>query len=175
MNTVAVFGIDVPPRIKPTNYPEPFAARMVGREKRMLGEFFGITNYGVNLTRLSPNAQSALRHAHTKQEDFVYILEGHPTLYTDEGPSRLSPGMCAGFRAGTGNGHHLVNETEDEVLYLEVGDRTQGDEGSYPDDDLKAVQVNRSWQFIHKDGSPYPALAVIPSVALYLPSEPSER
>ena len=165
MNSIAVFADDVPPRTKPTNYPEPFASRMLGRTKQMLGEFFGITNYGINLTCLAPNAQSALRHAHTKQEDFVYILQGHPTLYTDEGPFRLSPGMCAGFRAGTGNGHHLVNETSEEVVYLEVGDRTPGDEGSYPDDDLKALHANGRWQFVHKDGSPYSPVAAPPNVA----------
>jgi uncharacterized cupin superfamily protein len=73
--------------------------------------------------------------------------------------------MCAGFKAGTGNAHHLVNESDDDVLYLEVGDRTRGDEGSYPDDDLMAAQVDGAWQFTHKDGSPYPALAVMPSAA----------
>ena len=85
----------------------------------------------------------------------MYILQGHPTLHTDEGRTRLSPGMCAGFRAGTGNGHRLVNETEEDVLYLEVGDRTTGDEGSYPDDDLRAQLVDGGWKFLHKDGTPY--------------------
>lgn len=152
---VAVRAADVPLRTRPSNYPEPFASRMTGREKRQLGDFFGLGHYGVNLTRLAPRAQSALRHAHIRQEELVYILEGHPTLYTDEGPCRLSPGMCAGFRAGTGNAHHLVNETEADVTYLEIGDRTPADSASYPDDDLKAGQVAGAWQFVHKDGSPY--------------------
>jgi len=82
-------------------------------------------------------------------------VEGRPTLYTDEGRTQLSPGICAGFKAGTGNGHHLVNETVEDVLYLEIGDRTPGDEGSYPDDDLQAVLVEGKWQFTHKDGTPY--------------------
>ncbi len=155
MTPIAVKAAEVLPRTKPTSYPEPFASRIAGREKRVLGDLFGITNYGVNLTRLSPNAQSSIRHAHTKQEDFVYILEGHPTLYTDEGPCQLSPGMCAGFRAGTGNAHHLINETDTDVVYLEVGDRTPGDEGVYPDDDLKAVQVDGNWQYLHKNDVPY--------------------
>jgi len=100
-------------------------------------------------------AVSALRHAHTQQDEFVYILQGHPTLHTDEGRTRLSPGMCAGFKAGTGNGHRLINETAEEVVYLEVGDRTPGDEGSYPDDDLKALLVEGKWKFVHKEGTPY--------------------
>ncbi len=116
---------------------------------------FGLTNFGVNLTRLAPNAVSSLRHAHTKQDEFIYILQGHPTLHTDEGCTQLSPGMCAGFKAGTGSGHHLINETTEEVVYLEVGDRTAEDEGVYPDDDLKALLVEGRWQFVHKDGSPY--------------------
>lgn len=152
---VAVVAADVPARSKPSVYPEPFATRMLGREKRQLGEQFGLTNFGVNLTRLAPNAVSALRHAHTKQDEFVYILQGRPTLHTNEGQTQLSPGMCAGFKAGTGNGHQLINETAEEVMYLEIGDRTPGDKGSYPDDDLNASLAEGKWKFTHKDGKPY--------------------
>lgn len=144
-----------PARTKPSNYPEPFASRMAGREKRPLGDLFGLTNFGVNLTRLAPNAVSSLRHAHTKQDEFIYVLQGQPTLHTDEGRMVLAPGMCAGFKAGTGNGHHLINETAEDVVYLEVGDRTPGDEGHYPDDDLRALLVEGKWKFVHKDGTPY--------------------
>jgi uncharacterized cupin superfamily protein len=152
---VAVVAAEVPVRSKPSTYPEPFASRMAGREKRQLGDVFGLANFGVNLTRLAPNSASALRHAHTRQDEFVYILGGRPTLHTDEGRVRLAPGMCAGFKAGTGNGHRLINETTEDVVYLEIGDRTPGDEGSYPDDDLKALLVEGRWKFAHKDGKPY--------------------
>lgn len=152
---VAVFAAEVPARSKASLYPEPFASRMTGREKRQLGELFRLTNFGVNLTRLAPNAVSALRHAHTKQDEFIFILQGHPTLQTDEGPTPLRPGMCAGFKAGNGNAHRLINETAEDVVYLEVGDRTLGDEVSYPDDDLKALFVDGKWIFVHADGAPY--------------------
>jgi uncharacterized cupin superfamily protein len=152
---VAVVAAEVPPRSKASVYPEPFAARMSGRTKSQLGEVFGLANFGVNLARLAPHSVSALRHAHARQDEFVYILQGHPTLHTDEGHTRLRPGMCAGFKAGTGNGHRLVNETSEEVVYLEVGDRSPGDEGSYPDDDLKAVLVDGKWRFTRKDGTSY--------------------
>ena len=152
---VALLASEAPTRTKPSNYPEPFASRMEGRVKKPLGDIFGLTNFGVNLTRLAPKAVSSLRHAHTKQDEFIYILQGRPVLHTDEGRTQLSPGMCAGFKAGTGNGHHLVNESTEEVVYLEAGDRTPGDEGSYPDDDLKALLVEGKWQFVHKDGAPY--------------------
>jgi uncharacterized cupin superfamily protein len=152
---VAIVAADAPARTKPTSYPEPFASRMAGRLKRPLGDLFGLTNFGVNLTRLAPGAVSALRHAHTKQDEFVYILEGRPTLQTDEGRTRLAPGMCTGFKAGTGNGHCLVNETKEDVVYLEIGDRTPGDEGSYPDDDIQAALVDGKWKFTRKDGSAY--------------------
>jgi uncharacterized cupin superfamily protein len=128
---------------------------MSGREKRPLGDLFGLTNFGVNLTRLAPGAMSSIRHYHTKQDEFIYILEGRPTLHTDEGRTVLSPGMCAGFKAGNGNGHHLINETSEDVVYLEMGDRTPGDEGHYPDDDLKAALVDGKWKFVRKDGTPY--------------------
>lgn len=128
---------------------------MCGKRKQVLGDIFGLTNFGVSLTRLDPGAVSALRHAHTKQDEFIYVLQGHPTLHTDEGLMRLAPGMCAGFKAGTGNAHRLMNETLEEVVYLEVGDRTPGDEGSYPDDDLKGLFVDGKWAFFHKNGEPY--------------------
>lgn len=152
----AVVAADAPLRKKPSNYPEPFASRMAGREKRPLGDLFGLSNFGVNLTRLAPGSISALRHWHTRQDELVYVLSGQPTLVTDEGETPLQPGMCAGFKAGTPNGHHLANRTGEDVVYLEVGDRSPDDAGHYPDDDLQAVVgVDGKWRFTRKDGTPY--------------------
>src|SRR4029078_10527021 len=152
---VALLAEKAPERTKASSYPEPFASQMAGRRKQPLGDLFGLGNFWVNLTRLAPKAVSALRHAHSKQDEFIYILQGHPTLHTDEGRTRLSPGMCAGFRKGTGNGHRLVNETREDVVYLEVGDRTPGDEGSYPDDDIKAMLVDGKWKLKRKEVTSY--------------------
>jgi uncharacterized cupin superfamily protein len=152
---VAILASEAPVRAKRSSYPEPFASRVTGRDKHPLGDLFGLSNFGVNLTRLAPGAVSALRHAHTKQDEFVYILQGRPTLHSDEGHTLLAPGMCAGFRAGTGNGHQLINNTSEEVVYLEVGDRTAGDEGTFPDDDLRAQLVDGRWVFTHKNGARY--------------------
>ena len=151
----SVIAADVPVRARPSVYPEPFASRMAGRSKRQLGEVFRLSNFGVNLTTLAPGASSALRHAHTKQDEFIYILSGSATLHTDDGQALLTPGMCAGFKAGTGDAHRLVNETQGEVVYLEIGDRTAGDEASYPDDDIKAMLVDGKWAFTRKNGDPY--------------------
>jgi uncharacterized cupin superfamily protein len=150
----AVIAKDVAPRGKPSNYPEPFASRVSGRTKRQLGDVFGLSNFGVNLTELAPGAESALLHRHSKQEEMIYILQGYPTLRTEIGEQVLTPGMCAGFRAG-GVAHQLINRTGAPVIYLEIGDRTPGDEGSYPEDDLKAMLVDGAWAFTHKDGTPY--------------------
>lgn len=155
MKPVALAASQAPLRAKPSNYPEPFASRMAGRQKRPLGDLFGLTNFGANLTHLAPGAVSALRHAHSRQDEFIYILQGHPTLHTDAGRTPLAPGDCAGFAADSGNGHRLVNETAQEVVYLEVGDRTAGDEVVYPDDDLHAVQRDGQWCYTRKDGTPY--------------------
>jgi uncharacterized cupin superfamily protein len=152
---LAVEALAVAPRTKPSNYPEPFASRMAGREKRQLGDIFGLTNFGVNLTRLSPGGESALLHRHSRQDEFVYVLQGEPTLVTDEGEVTLAPGMCAGFKA-QGCAHQLVNRTSRDVLYLEIGDRLAGDTGSYPADDLQAeMGPAGTWIFSHKDGTPY--------------------
>jgi uncharacterized cupin superfamily protein len=129
---------------------------MGGREKRALGDLFGLTNYGVNLTRLAPGGMSALRHAHARQDEFIYILEGQPTLVTDAGETLLGPGMCAGFKAGTGDGHHLINRTRSDVTYLEIGDRSAGDSAVYPDDDIQfSVSADGKRRFTRKDGTPY--------------------
>ena len=122
---IPVVAEQAAPRSKPSIYPEPFASRMAGREKRPLGDLFGLANFGVNLTKLLPGAGSALRHAHSKQDEFIYILRGHPVLITDAGETQLSPGMCAGFKAGTGNAHQLLNRTSEEYITLRLATAAQ--------------------------------------------------
>lgn len=153
---IAIVAARAAPRARATNYPPPFAERMAGRVKRPLGDVFGLSNFGVNLTELAPGAVSALRHAHTRQDELIYVLEGRPTLVTGAGRTALAPGMCAGFRAGSGDAHQLVNETGARVLYLEIGDRSPGDEVDYPDDDIQAARgSDGQLAFAHKDGRPY--------------------
>lgn len=148
----------VPPRTKVSAYPEPYASRMAGRVKQALGDHFGLRNFGVNRTTLRPGACSALRHAHSRQDEFVYVLGGRPTLVTDAGAVELRPGQCVGFPAGTGNAHHLVNRSDADAVYLEVGDRSPYDTAHYPDDDLAAVLDDGGrWRFTRKDGSLMPA------------------
>jgi len=150
-----MLAASAPVRSKPSNYPEPFFSRMAKREKRPLGDLFSLKNFGVNLTTLAPGGESSILHRHSKQDEFIYVLEGEPTLITDIEEISLKPGMCAGF-AAQGVAHQLVNRTDRDVLYLEVGDRSPGDEGSYPRDDLKAsLAPDGKWIFTHKDGRPY--------------------
>ena len=151
---LAIVAAGAAPRARQSNYPEPFLSRMGGREKRPLSDVFGLKNFGVNLTRLAPGGESALLHRHSKQDEMVYILDGRPTLVTDRGEVQLAPGMCAGFPAA-GLAHQLVNRTSSDVIYLEIGDRTPGDEGTYPADDIAAKLTPGGWVFTHKDGSAY--------------------
>jgi uncharacterized cupin superfamily protein len=152
---LAIDAASAPPRAKSSNYPEPFFSRMAKREKRVLGDRFGLRNFGVNLTRLEPGGESSLMHRHAKQDEFVYILEGEPTLVTDRGEELLRPGMCAGF-AAEGVAHHLVNRSAADVVFLEIGDRSRGDSADYPSDDLAVkMHADGKWVFSHKDGSPY--------------------
>lgn len=148
-------ALEIPPRARPSHYPEPFASRMQGRIKRQLGDHFGLRNFGVNLTMLQPGACSALYHRHTLQDEFIFILEGEVVLLADGHEQVLTPGMCAGFAAG-GVAHQLQNRSAARATYLEIGDRTAGDCASYPDDDLVAASVEGRWVFTHKDGTPYP-------------------
>jgi uncharacterized cupin superfamily protein len=153
---VALMAADAPARTRSSSYPEPFAARLAGRIKHPLGDLFGLRNFGVNLTRLAPGAVSALHHRHSRQDEFIYVVEGEPTLFTDAGEMALRPGMVAGF-AANGAAHHLENRTQLDCLILEVGDRSAGDEGTYPLDDMQAVMGDDGkWHYNRKDGTPYP-------------------
>ena len=136
-------------------YPQPYAAVTDGREKAALGNVAGLT-FGVNLTRLKPGAASALRHWHENEDEFVYVLEGEITLIEEGGETVLGPGDCAGFQAGVANGHHLVNKSQRDALYLEIGTRAAGELAHYPDADLVVERDERGLRFLHKSGEPYP-------------------
>lgn len=141
-------------RVSRSNYPEPFASRMRGRQKRPLGDLFGLTNIGVNLTMLEPGAVSALQHEHTKQDEFIYVLDGELVVVSGAEEWTMSAGWCVGFAAGKGS-HHLENRSNRPATYLEVGDRTAGDRVHYPFDDLVAVLDGRVWRFTRKNGESY--------------------
>lgn len=153
---IKINAADVSPRTPATIYPEPFKAMFSGREKRVLGDKFGLTTFGVNLTTLHPGASSALRHWHSAQDEFIFVVSGELCLINDQGKTILKAGECAGFKSGVNNGHHLINLSNEPGIYLEVGDRTAGDIANYPDDDIQAVAENGKWVFTHKDGRPYP-------------------
>lgn len=156
INPVAIDALSLVPRTT-SPYPAPFAARIVGRNKRALGDAFALKDFGVNLTHLAPGSLSALHHRHSVQEEFIYILEGTPTLVTDAGETELGPGMCAGF-APSGSAHHLVNRSDREVAYLEIGTRLGGDVVTYPGEDLKTVAADDGKPaFVRLDGTPFAA------------------
>ena len=134
-----------------TSYPPEFDAACAGRAKRRIGNALGLGNFGVNLVTLPPGAASSQRHWHSHQDEFIYVVEGEVTLITDAGEQILGPGMVAGFPAGKPDGHHLVNRSAADVLYLEVGDRPPVDDVDYPDIDM----LVRGGRFVHRDGAPY--------------------
>jgi uncharacterized cupin superfamily protein len=148
--------IDVPsaPTTTGSKYPSPFDLPCRDRSRVRLGDAAGLTQFGVNVTRLGPGAWSSQRHWHTVEDEFVYVLEGELVLVTDAGEEVLRAGDCAGFRAGVPDGHHLQNRTERVALFLEVGTRRpDDDEAHYPDVDLHALRGRAG--YAHKDGTPY--------------------
>src|SRR5919201_5272282 len=134
-----------------SGYPEPFRSRMGDRAKRRLGDACGLTKFGVNLVTLGPGGKSALRHWHTLEDEFVYVLEGELVLVTGAGEQRLTPGMCAGYPAGSRDAHHMINRSDRPARYLEIGNRIDGDNAFYPDDDLMWVTLDGETFAAHKD------------------------
>ena len=144
---VAGAAVDVPPRTKPSNYPEPFVSRMARRQKRALGDFFGLKSFRVNLTRIAPGGESALMHTHSRQDELVNVLEGEAVLATPSGEPRLSLVMCAGFPA-RGETHHILSRSDRDLVILVIGDRPVGDEGTCPQDDIQAIMGPGGWSRI---------------------------
>ncbi len=145
---------DVPARTG-SGYPEPFRGQCAAREKRALGDASGLANFGVNLVRLPPGTPSAMRHWHSREDEFIYVLEGELVLESDAGDQVLHPGMCAGFPAGETNGHRLVNRSAKDAVYLEIGDRSFGDVVEYPDIDMRGHARRAGFAFSRKDGTHY--------------------
>src|SRR5690348_7375092 len=143
-----------------SSYPEPFREGQRKRYTRRLGDHAGLKNYGVNLVRVLPGGQSSARHTHSKQDEFVYVVEGEFVLVTDAGRETVGPGTCIGFPAGTGDGHHFLNLTQKDAIFLVIGDRTAGDDVTYPDIDLELKAGPDGVRgFRRKDGTPYPRAA----------------
>ena len=138
-----------------SNYPEKFKLLVAGRSKKRLGDVAGIKNFGINLTKIAPGSCSALRHWHTQQDEFIYVLSGELILVTNNGEQTLTAGMAAGFPAGVADGHHLINRSNSDAVYLEIGDRTPADQVNYPNEDLVAKYSPNGWIFTHKDGNLY--------------------
>ncbi|MEM9472995.1 MAG: cupin domain-containing protein [Pseudomonadota bacterium] len=139
-----------------SGYPQPFKASTSGRAKRMLTAALGLSQFGVNVTEIDPDSATSLRHWHSHEDEFIYVLDGEVTLVTDGGSQVLTKGMCAGFPAGVEDGHCIENRSGKPATILEVGSRDDRDEGNYPDVDLHC-QPNRYKEaiFTRKDGTPY--------------------
>jgi len=139
-----------------SGYPEPFRKAVIGRERKRLGNAVGLDQYGVNLCRLKPGAASSQRHWHQHEDEFVYVLEGEVVLAEDSGETTLKPGDAAGWKAGVANGHRLINRSNRDVVFLEIGTRASREVAIYPDVDLRGERDGKSYRYLHKDGTPYP-------------------
>jgi uncharacterized cupin superfamily protein len=138
-----------------TGYPPPMDRVVVGRERKRLGNAIGLDQFGVNLTTLKPGAASALRHWHEQEDELIYLLQGELVLIEDGGETILKPGDAAGFKANAANGHHLVNRSGRDAVYLEIGTRSKRECAHYPDVDLMAVRDDAGMRYTHKNGEPY--------------------
>jgi uncharacterized cupin superfamily protein len=138
-----------------TGYPPPFDRVVVGRERKRLGNAVGLDQFGVNLTTLKPGAASALRHWHEQEDELIFVLEGEVVLIEDDGETVLKPGDAAGFKANNPNGHHLVNKSSRDAVYLEVGTRSKYERAHYPDVDMMVVRDDKGMRYTHKNGEPY--------------------
>ena len=139
-----------------TGYPEPFRQIVLGRIRKRLGNAAGLTQFGVNLTTLKPGAASAQRHWHLAEDEFIYVLAGEVVLCEDGGELLMRAGDAAGFKAGVANGHCLINRSDRDAVYLEVGTRAACERVEYPDIDLRMERDEKRACYLHKSGEAYP-------------------
>jgi uncharacterized cupin superfamily protein len=138
-----------------SGYPAEFRERVLPRQVRRLGEVFGLTQIGVNLVTMNPGKESSLRHHHTHEDELVYMLGGELWLRTDQGEELLRPGMVVGFRAGDGNGHHLVNRSTQTATFLAMSNRHPEDGADYSDEDLMVRKgPDGKYRYTKKNGAP---------------------
>ncbi len=150
---MAKIDIEAAPRTLGSDYPAPYDEPCRARLRFALGDAAGLTQFGVNLQRLQPGGWSSLRHWHTAEDEFVWVVSGEVVLVTDAGEAVLRAGDCAGFKAGARDGHHLQNRSDSETLLLEMGSRRpETDEVHYPDTDLYWSEATGN---MRKDGTPY--------------------
>jgi uncharacterized cupin superfamily protein len=152
--TPAVVDTNAIEKKQSSGYPEIYRKEVQGRARAKLGDMFDLTQFGVNIVTLDPGSWSSHRHWHHMEDEFIYVVEGEVTLVDHTGAHLLKPGMCAGFKSASGNGHHLRNNSMALCTYLEVGTRADADEVTYSDIDMKAVKVDgEGWRFVKKDGN----------------------
>jgi uncharacterized cupin superfamily protein len=137
-------------------YPDPFWKPIEGRSRKRLGNVVGLSQFGVNLTTLKPGAWSSQRHWHRNEDEFIYILEGEVVLCENHSEIVLKAGDAAGFKADSGNGHCLVNRSQHDVVYLEIGTRAPHDTVVYSDIDMRLERDRNGPRYLHKVGDPYP-------------------
>jgi len=146
-------------KLKPdtyTGYPEPFRQAVIGRERKRLGNAVGLDQFGVNLSRLKPGAASSQRHWHRHEDELVYVLEGELVLVEDGGETVLKPGDAAAWKAGVANGHCLVNRSNRDAVFIEVGTRAAAERAHYSDIDMMVVRDASGFNYTRKNGEPYP-------------------
>jgi uncharacterized cupin superfamily protein len=136
------------------SYPKEFAAVISGREKQRIGDAVGLTQFGVNITRIKPHSASALRHVHENEDEFIYVLEGELILHENDGETLLKRGEAAGFKSGSGNAHCLINRTDRDAVYFEVGTRAKSERVQYPDVDFVMERDGNGRRFFRKSGEP---------------------
>lgn len=138
-----------------SGYPEQFREEMQGRSSQRVGDSGGITQFGANITILQPGAKSSLRHWHEEQDEFMMVIAGTCTLVDELGETELTAGECAAFPAGDANGHCVVNNSSSEARFLIIGSRTATETAWYSDIDMKVTVQDGTYDFTHKDGSPF--------------------
>ena len=138
-------------QVNRTGYPPPFDQEVAGRWYRRLAPATGLTDFGASHVVLKPGAWSSQRHWHDGEDEFLVMLSGEVILVEDEGRSVLRAGDIAAWPKGTGNGHHLRNESKEDCSFVVVGGGVNTG-GGYSDIDMLFTLDNR---YIHKDGSPY--------------------
>jgi uncharacterized cupin superfamily protein len=135
-----------------TGYPPPFDEPVQGRWYRRLAPPTGLSDFAASHVVLKPGAWSSQRHWHDGEDEMFIMIAGEAVLVEDDGRHMMRPGDIAVWPKGTKNGHHLINESAADCVFVVLGGGKKYDTGGgYSDIDMLFSPDG----YTHKDGTPY--------------------
>jgi uncharacterized cupin superfamily protein len=144
--------LDAIPQTNATGYPAPFDEPVQGRWYRRLAPECGLKHLRASHVVLKPGAWSSQRHWHDGLDELLVMIAGEAVLIEDSGETIVRPGDVLAWPAGSPDGHHLQNRSDEDCVFVVAsGGEYDSDCGAYSDIDMAFTPEG----YFRKDGTRY--------------------